>query len=82
MILTKLRQKARVEGATYPTELLQKSMKKESLLDFILDCLILDSSSREVSLSMVLLSARHAERLKLEESFLLTGGKYISLLDG
>lgn len=81
-ILVKLRQKARVEGSTYTTDLLHKNTSRESLLDFILDCFVLNSDTKEVSLSMVLLSARHAERTKLEENFVFTGGKYISLLDG
>lgn len=81
-IMQKLRQKARVEGQTVSTNLLHKEMSREKILELVLDCFLMDAETFEVSLSMINLSTRHAERSKLEEQFTMTGGSFIQLIKG
>lgn len=58
------------------------NMPKEEVLDFIMDCLIMDPASSEISLSMIHLSERIYERRLLEERFIVTGGRFIKIKDG
>jgi hypothetical protein len=57
-------------------------MSREKILELVLDCFLMDAETFEVSLSMVNLSTRHAERAKLEEQFTMTGGSFIQLVKG
>jgi len=41
---------------------IRKDMKREEILDLILDCFNLDAVTSEVSLSMISLNARRTER--------------------
>jgi len=62
--------------------LITKGMSLKSLLDLILDCTNLDAESGEISLSMLKLNAHDSERKKLEELFIVTGGKFVQLNNG
>ena len=66
-ILQKLRQKTRVDGKELKRELIYKSMSREAILNFILDCFVMDPESYDVSLSMLYLHLRYNERSTLEE---------------
>ena len=81
-ILQKLRQKMRVSGKDLNRELVNKSMSREAILNLILDCLLMDAETLEVSLSMLHLHARYVDRCALEENFIVTGGRFVSMKDG
>ena len=66
-ILQKLRQKTRVDGKELKRELIYKSMSREAILNFILDCFVMDPENYDVSLSMLYLHLRYNERSTLEE---------------
>ena len=81
-ILQKLRQKMRVSGKDLNRELVQRTMSREAILNLILDCFLMDAETYEVSLSMLHLHARYVERCALEEKFIVTGGRFVSMKDG
>ena len=81
-IVQKLRQKTRVHGCDIGSELLSKEMSRDTILNLILDCFIMDAETFEVSLSMLHLNIRHLERSRLEEKFIITGGRFVQLKDG
>jgi hypothetical protein len=81
-ILQKLRQKMRVEGKDVNRELAFKTMSKEAILNLILDCFLMDAETFEVRLSMLHMHARYVERCALEEKFIETGGRFVSMKDG
>lgn len=57
-------------------------MPREEVLTFIMDCLVMDPVTSELSLSMIHLSQRVYERSLLEERFVISGGRFITLKDG
>jgi hypothetical protein len=72
----------RVEGKDVNRELAFKTMSKEAILNLILDCFLMDAETFEVRLSMLHMHARYVERCALEEKFIETGGRFVSLKDG
>ena len=76
------RQKMRVEGKELKKNLTYKNMPKEEVLDFIMDCLVMDATTNEIRLSMIHLSQRVYERSILEERFVINGGRFIQIKDG
>lgn len=69
----------RVEGNEISRQLLGKKSSKEDILNFILDCLVMDQNKMEVKLSMIHLNQRFLDRCELEKNFVITGGRYICI---
>lgn len=69
-------------GDIIEKELVTSDMSRDALLDLVLDCLGVEPTTYEVSLSMARLSMRYEERTKLENQFLVTGGCFVELHKG
>lgn len=72
----------RVEGKDLKKNLIYKNMSMEEVLDFIMDCLVMDATTNEIRLSMIHLSQRVYERSILEQRFVINGGRFIKIKDG
>jgi hypothetical protein len=72
----------RAENKDVPQSILSRDMSNDAILNLILDCLIMDSKTYDISLSMIHLNIRHKERTALEEKFIVTGGRFVHLQDG
>lgn len=81
-IMQQHRQKLRVEGKEQRKSLVYKNMPREQILNFIMDCLVMDPVTSELRLSMIHLSQRVYERSLLEERFVISGGRFITIKDG
>ena len=82
MIMKQHREKLSVENKEMKKSPVYKGMPHDEVLDFIMDCLIMDSVTSEISLSMVHFCQRIYERNLLEERFVITGGRFIQIKDG
>lgn len=81
-ILQKLRQDMRVQGIDLNFDVITNSSTMEELLNFILDCFLIDEQTNEIKLSMIHLKKRLIERKALEEKFIITGGRFVQIQDG
>mmetsp|Transcript_31566 Transcript_31566/g.48253 ORF Transcript_31566/g.48253 Transcript_31566/m.48253 type:complete len:120 (+) Transcript_31566:2878-3237(+) len=81
-LLQKLKQKWRVERKQVSSDILAKSMSRQAILDLILDSMLLDEDKNSIRLSMIQLDRRFRERKALEDRFILSGGRFIKLMDG